>query len=76
MRLFGEGFLQRVERAGADVAVHHAESAESESSCSYLRSMAMSMRVSVVGVPFLMMAIVVCMCMMCVGERLGVLGSY
>jgi hypothetical protein len=38
--------------------------------------MAMSMRVSVVGVPVLMMAIVVCMCMMCVGERLGVLGSY
>jgi hypothetical protein len=73
MGLFCEGFLQCVQRAGADVAVYDTKGSESECSRANLRPMTMSCVSMVLFIVAVTMGIPL---VMCLGERLCVLGSY
>jgi hypothetical protein len=70
--LLSEGFLEGIQRAGTDVSVHNAKSAESESCCAYFCSVTMP-RIGMVVVVLLTRGVAL---VVCIGERFSVLGSY
>jgi hypothetical protein len=72
MGLLSKGFLQCIQGAGADVSVHDTESAESEGCCAYFRAMTMPR----IGMVVLVLITVGIALVVCIGERLCVLGSY